>query len=166
MKLSAHNNMIKKTVWSGMVLVALILTGCSKGPTNEQPATKEVGPKSRVVQHQGLRFVFDLMTAADHDRMAKMMEVDMRASKGMTHYVSLTIVDDALKKPLSNATVKMDVKGPDGKPVSEPAHLMEGRGMAHYMVGFRGEKPGAYTVAMDTTVDGAPHQHTVSFTLP
>ena len=141
----------------------LVLPFCKKGATHSAEHVQNMGPKSRVVDHDGLRFALDLLTAADHDRMASMMEVTMTGKGKPDYYVSLTTIDVGSQKMVRAEAVSMTITGPDGSPVSEPAHLMEGRGMVHHMVGFQKKKPGVYTVNMEAQVRGVSHKHTVSF---
>ncbi len=145
------------------LLTSVTVCGRSGPPLGQ---VQSFGPTSRIVDHENVRLAVDLMSAADHDRMAAMMGGPAMPGSKANYYVSLTILDQRTKKPLSTAEVNVTVTGPDSKKVSEPVHLMRGGGMAHYMAPFAATKNGAYTVGLEVTAGGTKHTHTVTFDIP
>lgn len=139
------------------------LSSCKKDGAAHAGHVQELGPKSRIINHEGFRFLVDLISAPDHDRMAVMMGSGAGGGSDINYYVSLTIVDLQSKKPVGDASVIMVVTDATGTRVSAPSHLMQGRGMAHYMVGFKRRDAGVYATALEVQFRGATHKHSVSF---
>jgi hypothetical protein len=69
------------------------------------------------------------------------------ATEAETRYVLLTLMDTGARgATITDANVRFTVNGPDGAPLAEGGHVMSGKGMHHYAVGFAGEATGTYRV--------------------
>ena len=143
-------------------ILTLLIAACGGG---DGSTVETVGPMTKIVKHRNLKFVFDLQTKEKHMQMMQLMDAKMKHGEASNYFVSLTIIDSKTAKLISNADVTLTVSGPEGKNGPRPAALMQGKGMAHYIVGFAKTKPGKYAVSMKTTIAGAKHEHGVNFNL-
>lgn len=108
--------------------------------------------KTQIKVESGIQVAFDLTDSKGHENMMKMMGIKKNHDKGSDHYVLLTIADKAKKQLVKNAKVTIIITFPSGKKVTKKAHIMEGKKMYHYAVGFKKGKMGDYKVKAKVTV--------------
>ncbi len=58
----------------------------------------------------------------------------------------ITLSNTEKKQIIKNATIEIEITGPDKKVSSKNVHVMEGGGMFHYAAGFNMKKQGIYQV--------------------
>jgi hypothetical protein len=134
-------------------------------------------PTTRVRTLDKIQAVFDLMPKSAHDDMMEMMggpdsishgddEVhDHHAMHaGDSHFVMLTLMDvGARGAAITDADVEFHVRGPDGKTLTRGGHIMSGKGMHHYAVGFPGAPGGAYEIETKIARAGKTYTQSVEF---
>ena len=161
-----------KTILSWAVIAALITfaVACSDGHPNGEHHNGDhhdsaemgsnhgdghhMGAQTKVVKFDGLQAAFDLMTAANHKKMAASMNMNWEPKPGMDHHLSITIMDLETKKVVEGLNLKISVTGPDGTTVSGPAEVMSGAGMHHYGTDFKMQGPGTYKLKAEFEHNG------------
>lgn len=163
--------------FAGLLITAMLLgftiTACG-GESNDGPDTSLDTPTTRVRTLENIQAVFDLMPKQAHNDMMEMMggpdsirHDDHAMHSDHTndsHFVMLTIMDVAARgATITDADVAFSVTGPDGQSLAEGGHVMSGKGMHHYAVGFAGGEPGTYKIGTKITRGEKTYTETVQF---
>ncbi|MCR9141007.1 MAG: hypothetical protein NXI24_01960 [bacterium] len=148
------------------------------GETNEAVDTSLDTPTTRIRTVDKMQAVFDLMPKSAHDDMMEMMggadsvktAGDEHAHHGGhdhagdSHFVLLTLMDTANRgAAVTDAEVSFRVLGPGNQELAQGGHVMSGKGMHHYAVGFVGKDSGQYTVEAQIKRGGVSYDQSVQF---
>lgn len=138
-------------------------------------------PTTRIRTVEKMQAVFDLVPKSAHDDMMEMMggpdsikngdahHGDHTAGghhdhSGDSHFVMLTLMDPTNRgAAITDADVSFRIKSPANQELAQGGHVMSGKGMHHYAVGFVGKEKGEYTVEAQIQRGGATHTQTVRF---
>lgn len=178
MQTKRYNHMQSfKSIAIGLALAAVLASGAScGGDAQSEVDTSLDTPTTRIRTLGKMQAVFDLMPKSAHDDMMDMMGGPESISHGEggghdhhgdSHFVMLTLMDVADRgATITDAQVSFIVNGPNGKSLAEGGHVMSGKGMHHYAVGFAGGEAGVYKV--DTRIErgGESYTQAVEFELP
>ena len=146
------------------MLALFIAMAC--GGTEEDLSTET----TKIVNEDGLQFVFDLVTPAAHQEMMEAMDLAHEEDHSMHaehKYVMLTVIDiESGGSTLTQGDVSFAITGPDGNPLETSSHVMSGMGMHHFAAHFEPSAAGNYSVRATLTREGKdPVNATAVFSL-
>lgn len=165
--MNLNRNKLSRTV--AAALTALFIGVATLACGEAGPDTSLDTPTTRIRTIENIQAVFDLIPADAHRDMMEMMG----GAESISHehalhvgsqYILLTLTDvGARGATITDADVQFAITGPDGKSLAEGGHVMSGKGMHHYAVGFDGKTSGTYQVQATITRGGKTVTQTVAF---
>ena len=120
---------------------------CSQMDHGEAKHEHNMNPPMEEVIVDNIKVRFWVETIMEHHQMMKEMDVPMEGMKmdpDSTHQISISLVDQTTKKPITDAVINLKIIRPDSSNQIKMAMWMEG--MNHYGADFKMKQKGQYQI--------------------
>lgn len=156
--------MKKWKIISITVALFIVWVACDETESDHGGHEHQMENMSKVVKQDGIQIAIDMMTMANHKQMMQAMKIESMQHGNANHYVSITLIDLASKKMISDASdVNISITSPDGTQVGGKAEMMSGGGMHHYGKDFSMSGNGVYKVSLSFVRIGKKQTATAEF---
>jgi len=120
---------------------------CGQMEHSETKHEHLIKPLTKEVTVDGINVHFWVETMMEHHRMMEKMGVPMEGMKmdaHSTHEISVSLIDEETKKPITDAKINLKIIRPDGSNQIKMAMWMEG--MDHYGADLKMSQKGKYQI--------------------
>jgi len=106
-----------------------------------------MSPPTKEITVDGIKVMFWVETMMEHHQMMEKMGVPMEGMNmdaDSTHEISVSLIDEATQKPITDAAINLKIIRPDGSDQIKMASWM--KGMDHYGTDFKMNQKGKYQI--------------------
>ena len=140
-------------------LIIIPAPGFSQMEQDQMKSEPMMNPPTKEITVDGIKVLFWVEKMMEHHQLMEKTGVPMEGMKmdaDSTHEVSVSLIDEATQKPITDAAINLKIIRPDGSDQIKMAMWM--KAMDHYGVDFKMNQKGKYQILMFFKAGGIKHK--------